>query len=477
NIKAQRINATGDEQWTPGGVPVFISTTCSAVDIVSISDGQGGVIIAWRDERAGTQDIYAQRVNASGQVKWTANGVSICNAVKDQSRPSLESDGTGGAIIVWEDNRNSNLDIYAQHVTATGAYQWGANGTPVCNISPSSQVKPIISRCGNNHWAIAWEDGRVDYDIYAQILDINHNNYLAPNGVPACNETGMQSNVVIKSWGENVIMAWEDTRNGNGDIYVQRLSASATMAWPNGTAVVVNAGEQNNPCFDVDSSGNMYFAWRDQRGGVDEDIYFQKLYPNGTRAYEESGVPVTVHTGNQFLYKMASDGASGAFLGYVGPNNNGADTYFVQHVLDNLAPEVTSPSDANARVGETAYMSWTATDASVNATTAYSVKINGTQYATGSWTPGAYFNVQVNTSATGVFEYMVLVSDGYGGQATDTVIITILPADNGAVIAIVVICAVGGGIMLLWFLDKKGIINLKPFIGKIRDLFMKQKRE
>ena len=50
-----------------------------------ISDGSGGAIIAWMDSRSGAHcDIYAQRINASGVVQWTADGVAISTAAGAQ---------------------------------------------------------------------------------------------------------------------------------------------------------------------------------------------------------------------------------------------------------------------------------------------------------------------------------------------------------------------------------------------------------
>ncbi|MGZ5192162.1 MAG: hypothetical protein ACXWCZ_14225, partial [Flavisolibacter sp.] len=67
-------------------------------------------------------DIYAQRINSSGAVQWTSNGISVSTAGSYQYTPTIVSDGSGGAIITWYDyrNGNNNSDIYAQKVDALG---------------------------------------------------------------------------------------------------------------------------------------------------------------------------------------------------------------------------------------------------------------------------------------------------------------------------------------------------------------------
>jgi hypothetical protein len=75
----------------------------------AVSDGAGGAIVAWYDDRSGSSfDIYAQHVLATGVVDpaWPANGRAVCTAVGDQVGPVIASDGSGGAIIAWGDYRS-----------------------------------------------------------------------------------------------------------------------------------------------------------------------------------------------------------------------------------------------------------------------------------------------------------------------------------------------------------------------------------
>jgi hypothetical protein len=87
------------------------------------SDNMGGAIITWQDGRAFINDIYAQRIDADGAAQWTNNGVPVCNAALPQENPCIVSDGGNGAIMAWEDDRNSVTtarDIYALHLGAGG---------------------------------------------------------------------------------------------------------------------------------------------------------------------------------------------------------------------------------------------------------------------------------------------------------------------------------------------------------------------
>ena len=158
---------TGSVIVTVGGSPSspgFIVLLWASADNVVISaavgnqngallvaDGSGGAIIVWQDFRSFpgldiSADIFAQRVNSSGVPLWTANGVAISTAPGDQTRTRLVADGSGGAIIVWQDNRNNaatGIDIFAQRVNGAGVPQWTANGVAI-STATGTQANPQL---------------------------------------------------------------------------------------------------------------------------------------------------------------------------------------------------------------------------------------------------------------------------------------------------------------------------------------------
>src|SRR5262249_59389488 len=119
------------------------TATGSQADPAMISDGAGGAIIAWDDNRAGDFDIYVQRLNSAGGPQWIANGTALCLSTGDQTLPDLAPDGTGGAIVGWQDFRNGNSDVFAQRIAGSGAIQWDDAGEPV-TAAALDQTDPQI---------------------------------------------------------------------------------------------------------------------------------------------------------------------------------------------------------------------------------------------------------------------------------------------------------------------------------------------
>lgn len=123
------------------------------------ADGAGGAIVVWEDNRGTSTDVYAQRVSAAGTPLWTANGVLLCSAAGNQLLPKIASDGAGGAIVAWQDSWSGTYDIFAQRISAAGATQWTTNGVGVCALT-ADQTNPTLATDGASGAIFTWQDAR-----------------------------------------------------------------------------------------------------------------------------------------------------------------------------------------------------------------------------------------------------------------------------------------------------------------------------
>jgi len=145
DIYAQRVDSTGARLWDTLGVPV-IRSTGDQTGIQVVSDDAGGVIVTWQDLRVRNWNIYAQRLNPNGQRLWDTLGVEICVWNGEQTVPVMCPDGSGGAVIAWQDTRNGNNDIYAQRVTASGSGIWEQDvPSPISRYPSSVRPNPFVS--------------------------------------------------------------------------------------------------------------------------------------------------------------------------------------------------------------------------------------------------------------------------------------------------------------------------------------------
>lgn len=225
HIYSQRVLANGASNWSSNG-KLVCSASIYCFRPVMIPDGAGGAIVTWFDQRSPGWMSFAQRISSAGTMRWTANGVSLCSEVGigGQTYPVIAPDGHGGAIIAWKDMRSGIDDIYAQRISASGAIQWPATGAIVCGQS-SFQSAPDIIPDGTGGAIVVWQDLRNSpYDIFAQQIRADGSLAWNVDGVAVCVHSGQQRTPRVVSDGQSgAIVVWDDLRGGDNDIYAQRV--------------------------------------------------------------------------------------------------------------------------------------------------------------------------------------------------------------------------------------------------------------
>jgi flagellar hook capping protein FlgD len=332
DIYIQQTNTLGLPQWTSDGIPVCKVSGFQQFPKI-IADGTGGAIVVWQDNRGADQDIYAQRVSGSGQMVWTAGGVPVCTNIGVQEFPQIVADGTGGAVIAWVDHRGADADIYVQRLDPMGNRLWNPAGVPLC-AATGDQTDLTLSSDGWGGAIALWRDqragGLTPSDIYSQRVTATGTAQWAPDGVPVCVATDEQQTPSGVSDGAGGLLAtWSDHRSGNWDIYAQRLDGTGAASWAaNGVGVCAATGDQVTPKVTIDGSGGGIFAWDDRRAG-NSDIYAQRVSAAGAAVWGANGVAVCTATADQVTPAIAADNAGGALISWNDGRTpgNGTDIY------------------------------------------------------------------------------------------------------------------------------------------------------
>jgi len=258
-----RCSAAGALVWGP-------VTMCGAANDqfneVATSDGAGGIIMAWKDDRSGVQhDIYAGRVTISGSVAlgWLTDGNPVCKASGTKDNPAIASDGAGGAFVAWSDYRfsPSEPDIFALRILPGGnqPFGWPIDGQAITTSSGSQYERGLVSD-GAGGAIIVWEDTRVDpgySDVFAS--RVLPNGAAAPGwlngGTPLCTAGNFQRFPVICTDGAGgAIVAWTDSRTGTPKAYAQNVDLFGQL----GDARPTSAGIKD---VKADQGGHVRMTW------------------------------------------------------------------------------------------------------------------------------------------------------------------------------------------------------------------------
>ena len=101
-----------------------------------------GSIIVWQDNRSGNWDIYGYNLATSEEF-------AICTGPGNQQLPAI-----AGPTIVWQDDRNGNWDVYGYDLVSSKTF-------PI-HQGKGDQTEPDI-----HHNVVVWTDNRHgNNDIY-----------------------------------------------------------------------------------------------------------------------------------------------------------------------------------------------------------------------------------------------------------------------------------------------------------------------
>ena len=132
----------------------------------------GNFIIAWANTRNSNDNIYAQRYNNDGSAQGDAFKVSNNYGNTKRGNPELDIATNGDFVICWSDERNGDLDIYAQrydrHGTAIGS-NYRVNG----DSTETDQYDPDVA-ISNRKISFTWVDKRRanrGANIFAKVED------------------------------------------------------------------------------------------------------------------------------------------------------------------------------------------------------------------------------------------------------------------------------------------------------------------
>lgn len=151
SIYAARIDSDGNSVW---GSSVPLCTVSGDKSPAKILPFSGGYVCVWRDRRAGNWDLYTQRLNAAGVPLWTTGGIAVCADVTDQYEFDATTDGIS-TFVVWRDYRRSAggkytpgrslTSIFAQGVNASGQLLWNPSGNLLIQHGDTQDIRAIAS--------------------------------------------------------------------------------------------------------------------------------------------------------------------------------------------------------------------------------------------------------------------------------------------------------------------------------------------
>jgi hypothetical protein len=136
HLYAQKIAADGSEAWG-SRVAVFDGGSLQFGNFPEfVPDGSGGAVFSWYDT-ANSLNVYVQRVNASGLEVFTHDGFAASTNPRERVSPAVAFDpNTDSIYVAWTelDNNQGSQGLFAQHINVSGNRVWSDSGKALSAI-------------------------------------------------------------------------------------------------------------------------------------------------------------------------------------------------------------------------------------------------------------------------------------------------------------------------------------------------------
>jgi hypothetical protein len=221
--------------------------------------------ITWWDTRDEYSEIYYKRSTNNG-TNWEAD-VRLTNVPGFSGYPCISASGLN-LHVVWMDQRTGFYGIFYKKST-NGGLTWG-NDIRIAKDS-TTNWDPFVLVSANNVYAV-WENWISPTNMSIHYTKSTDNGTTWSTETKLTDSSAQQLFPSLSISGTTIHLIWQDTRDGNTEIYYKR-STNNGINWGIDTRLTNNAGASGNP-LGASIGLNVYVVWDDNRDG-NWEIYFK----------------------------------------------------------------------------------------------------------------------------------------------------------------------------------------------------------
>ena len=318
-INGKILNANGTLYKSEFSIRVVADQTkACASPVVAFDYATRRYLVIWQDSRNANADIYAQLVSADGDLITTSGTVTtsntplVANDAFVQSQPEIASDSNGKFMVVWRDMVDPvDGDIHGRVVPANAGV--GAV-LAICDDVALQQRPSVAYDSSAGKYLVAWVDYRdSNYNIYGRLIPgtgvLDLPDFFI---VFAASDQTNPRVASVTGGATNFMVAY---RNNDGLIY-GRLVTSSTGAKPGDPFPISSYGSPSGDIISAVAYGSDRYlvTWSDSRnsGTSGNDIYGQYLNASGNLM--DANFAVNTNIGNQLAPFVAGNTNDGSFL-------------------------------------------------------------------------------------------------------------------------------------------------------------------
>lgn len=309
DMRAQLLNQNGKRIFGDTGILVSNKKSGSATFVFNVCvDNDNNLIIAYQIAKGSTYECIMQKINTSGQLLWTANGVDLGGGLA----PYPTTLSTNEIAVAWNDN-SGKIDY--QKISADGNAAWTSpkvfTGSGTHSVSRGQLVAGT-----NGNFSMVYQD-QFSAPFYTHLFAQKFDN----NGVAVWATPVQISTLTTVSYRYFDVINEKDTTyvgyygnpssSNRFNAYVQRINADGSLPYGINGSVFSNQTGTNDPyqqTIYIAKSPGTYYVW-----GVctftnplqtESGVYFQKFEASrGLPTFDPSAKEILPISAN--LYTLA----------------------------------------------------------------------------------------------------------------------------------------------------------------------------
>jgi hypothetical protein len=258
------------------------------------------LLIVWEDNRDQDWDIYYQRVEiSSGKRLLRAEGAPLVVLPGPQHNPHLILDYfQNESVVIWEDFRHLQPDIYYQRISANGDRLWEFGGRPLVSNPQAQRHLVAYPQDFQYFWVAFLEDLPLQGthpSLYYVKTDGAIHKKLELKGASHAQAT--LGRLWAQPWGEKLLVAWQDDRDftQKPQVYLQCLSAEGRPSWSvDGLPLGLQEQGEERVSDIIVTGDTIWILWQLHESDVEDDLFAQGFLASGERVFREGPIPVCI---------------------------------------------------------------------------------------------------------------------------------------------------------------------------------------
>lgn len=308
NIRLQYLDVDGNSLLAPGGLIVG-SHAYEYAQIEVVPHSSAGVLVVFaRYTSFTTGEVRVNRVDATGQLRWGASGVSPFGPIVDDvvfGAPTVMADASGGAYVcaTRDDVTTDDDELVCQHLGTDGQLLWPATGV-TAGGQKGWRVLPSLVPADNDGAIVVWSNkGRVftppvaAQRVEGQRFSAGGQRLWGPSGkllreasfASFAGYTYLEFQAVPDGAGGVVFAAedWNGAKPASRDVVVQRVSADGALLWPPDTYIGATTEIEQVDSLTAMPDGGVVVGVARSDGLTTYLAYLQRLDGNGASVWPQ----------------------------------------------------------------------------------------------------------------------------------------------------------------------------------------------